>query len=400
MLNGSYVAWTRGEVPQRRRPTRRIQNRLDTQLDMKKVAFYSKPLDDSNGSIKVTHNKAMQTASQTTESPETAKKRLGLLAVLAVGVNAAASFLKSKMEKAAAVASQVGAAVLKSKKAVSAAFTAILGAIWPKPQKIAEKHFAKGKARLASASILALLAGIFIAQNQGMATRGILVQSAPSYLEVSGYVYYRYGRSYQHRTEYRRDYSNVLAPSSAFFTRSGLLATAFKEWGQGTSHWTRIESYYYRGRVVSYKLQRDPNSHRGRGLLSGITHEDATVYLHLKEGGYDTIVKDGFEHPTMGTLDKWIDRRYWIDFYVPATENTWDEPQIEVETQLVAIDESVAEGQPGHSGICEGPTFSYPGNSRIRISPCDGPEGMRGARVLKYYVVLDPANYDPPMVPR
>ncbi len=102
----------------------------------------------------------------------------------------------------------------------------------------------------------------------------------------------------------------------------------------------------------------------------------------------------------MGTLDKWIDRRYWIDFYVPATENTWDEPLIEVKTQLVAIDESVAEGQPGHSGICDRPTFSYPGNPEIRISPCNGPEGMRGARVLKYYVVLDPPNYDPPMVPR
>ena len=36
----------------RRRPKRRIQNRLDTQLVMKKVAFYSKWLDDSNGLVK------------------------------------------------------------------------------------------------------------------------------------------------------------------------------------------------------------------------------------------------------------------------------------------------------------------------------------------------------------
>ena len=127
-------------------------------------------LDVSNGTTKNELNNAMQPASQTTESPETAKKRLGLLAVLVVGVNAAASFLKSKMEKVAAVASQVGAAILKSKKAVSAAAASILGDIQPKPQKIAENRLAKAKARLAvSAPILALLAGIFSAQPQGMA---------------------------------------------------------------------------------------------------------------------------------------------------------------------------------------------------------------------------------------
>ena len=362
----------------------------------------------SNGTVKNEPNNAMQTASHTKKTPWFLRFAPGAilrqrgLAVLAVGVDAAASFLKSKMEKAAAVASQVSAATLKSKKAISAAASAVLGAIQPKPQKITVNHLAKGKACLASASFLALIAGIFIAQNQGMASRGIPTMPAPTYLKVSGYIHYsyRYGRTYQHREEYQRDYSMVLAPSSAFFTRGGLYATAFKEWGQGTSHWTRVESYYYRGRVVSYRYERDPNSHRGRGLLSGITYDRATVYWHLKEGGYDALVKDGFEHPTMGTLDKWIDRRYWIDFYVPATENTWNEPPIEVKTQLVAIDESVAEGQPGHSGICEGPTFSYPGNPEIRISPCDGPEGMRGARVLKYYVELDPHNYDPPMVPR
>ena len=52
---------------------------------MKKVAFYSKPLDDSNGTVKNEPNNAMQPASETTESPATAKKtpltrkRLGLI---------------------------------------------------------------------------------------------------------------------------------------------------------------------------------------------------------------------------------------------------------------------------------------------------------------------------------
>ena len=115
----------------------------------------------SNGTVKNGQNNTMQPASQTTESPETAKKRLGLLAVFAVGMDAAASFLKSKMEKAAAVASQVGDAVLKSKKAVSTAAADILVGLLPELPK---------KARFAvSAPILALLAGIFAAQPQAMA---------------------------------------------------------------------------------------------------------------------------------------------------------------------------------------------------------------------------------------
>ena len=113
-------------------------------------------LDDSNESIKVTHNNAMQSASQTMESPTTAKKgllsRIGLLAILAVGVDAAASFLKSQMEKAAAIASQVGAGILKSKKAVSAVLVEL-------------RHEPPKKARLmVSAPILALLAVFFLAQ--------------------------------------------------------------------------------------------------------------------------------------------------------------------------------------------------------------------------------------------
>ncbi len=128
----------------------------------------------SNGTVKNGQNNAMQPASPTTESPETAKKRLHLLASLAIGVDAAASFLKTKMEKAAAVVSQVGAAVLQSKKTISAAADAVIGAVQPKSQKIAVNHLAKGKARLAvSAPILALLAGIFAVQPQAMAQLNI-----------------------------------------------------------------------------------------------------------------------------------------------------------------------------------------------------------------------------------
>ena len=118
----------------------------------------------SNGTVKNGQNNAMQPASQTTELPETAKKRLGLLAILAVGVDVAASFLKSKMEKAAAVASQVGAAISESKKVVSAAAASVLVRIRPEPPK---------KARLASIPILTLLAAFFFAQPQAMAQLNI-----------------------------------------------------------------------------------------------------------------------------------------------------------------------------------------------------------------------------------
>ncbi len=132
-------------------------------------------LEASNGTGKNEPNNAMQLASQVTESPETAKKRLGLLAVLAVGVDAAASFLKSKMEKAAAVASQVGAAVLNTKKAVSAAASAVFVGLLPKQPK---------KARLASVPLFALLVAFFIASPNCIAwweQRGIWT---PSYDET------------------------------------------------------------------------------------------------------------------------------------------------------------------------------------------------------------------------
>ena len=140
---------------------------------MKETTAFQNRLDHPNGIGQDNSKEVMRNASQTTESPATAKKRLGLLAVLAVGVDAAASFLKSKMEKAAAVASQVGAAILNPKKAVSAAVAAVLVRIRLEPPKKAR--------RLASATLLALLAGIFAAQNQGMAVpRGVWL---PAYEE-------------------------------------------------------------------------------------------------------------------------------------------------------------------------------------------------------------------------
>lgn len=54
----------REEVSPRRRPTRRIQNRLDMQLVMKKTLFFRKRLDNSNGLIKNNFNATTKTADQ------------------------------------------------------------------------------------------------------------------------------------------------------------------------------------------------------------------------------------------------------------------------------------------------------------------------------------------------
>ena len=93
MLNGSYAAWTREEVSPRRRPTRRIQNRLDTQLVMKKVAFYSKWLDNPNGSVKNSSNEFMeQNETGTLLLAKPSNSAVGLLARMAKGV---VSFLQN-----------------------------------------------------------------------------------------------------------------------------------------------------------------------------------------------------------------------------------------------------------------------------------------------------------------
>ena len=139
------------------------------ELDIMNQINLQNRLEVANGTVKNEPNNAMQPASQTTENGQAEKKsplnRIGLFAILAVGADAAASFLKSKMEKAAAVAFKVGAAILKAKQAASAAAAAVFVGIRPEPTK---------KARLASISLFALLAAFFIASPNGMATpRGI-----------------------------------------------------------------------------------------------------------------------------------------------------------------------------------------------------------------------------------
>ena len=155
MLNVCYAAWTREEVSQRRRPNSENTVQSSKELDIMNQINLQNRLAVSNGTVKNGQSNAMQPASQTTENGQAEKKRLGLLAVLAVGVDAASSFLKSKMEKA-----------------VSAAAAAVFVGFLAKQPK---------KTRFASIPLFALLAAFFIASPQGMA--GYRGYWAPKYDE-------------------------------------------------------------------------------------------------------------------------------------------------------------------------------------------------------------------------
>ena len=297
----------------------------------------------------------MQPASQTTESPETAKKRLGLLAVLAVGVDAAASFLKSKMEKAAAVASQVGAAVLNSKKAVSAAAAAVLVAVQIQPPKIAEKRLAKGKARLASIPILALLAGIFIAQPQAMAT-GPYIYWTPSYDEerwtrtaptqIGPFSIVSNDPIYIKRYSFGSEktppsWSVAGYVSETYYTGNAPLTERIK-----TGHQT---TYYSLGRVASYELYRDASNRLRHRFIS--SHLD--LVHHKKVGKQTTISLSG--RVQTKTVETWKNNLYSLDTIGQSTGTATDY----FRTVFSASDSSRAYDDPAGYGMCESTRIAF-----------------------------------------
>ncbi len=307
LLNSSYTAWTREEVSQRRRPTRRIQNRLDTQLDMKKVTFYSKPLDDSNGTTKNEQNKAMQPASQTTESPETAKKHLGLLAVLAIGVDAAASFLKAKMEKAAAVASKVGAAILKSKKAVSSTAPAVLARIRPELPK---------KARLAVSAFL--LASIITPQlNAWINLIYLPVYERVHYVKVFDETY---REGFQHRWKiygyYYSEYFSSHLRGLRLYGGAGLFGYATKQTDiLVPSIWRRTDTIYLTD--MTYISQCFAHNSEGE-VVSWICQRSFVELIpHKKIGRTDRLWKSDHD---LSYYDSWKWRDYYFSIAVPETE--------------------------------------------------------------------------------
>lgn len=323
---------------------------------MKQTTSFQNRLDESNESIKVTHNNAMQSASQTTESPETAKKRLGLLTVLAVGVDAAASFLKSKMEKAAAVASQVGAAILKSKKAAASAAASVFVGIRPKPPK---------KARLVvSAPILALLAGIFAVQPTAMAT-GPYIYWTPSYDETVSRVSnptlrtpiggvpirtpFRYKKSYSFESEITPPSWSVAGwVGKTFYYPSGRIKT---------SHQT---TYYSLGRVASYYLWRNDASDKLRFKFIS-SHLD--LVHHKKVGEQTTYSVDGVFKTR--TVETWKNGLYSSD----TTGQSDGTVSSYFRTVFSASDSSRAHDDPAGYGMCESTRIAFT-SPQVEIPIC------------------------------
>ena len=324
---------------------------------MKTTTSFSNRLDESNGSIQVTHNNAMQTASQTTESPETAKKRLGLLAFLAVGADAVASFLKSKMEKAAAVVSQVGDSVLKSKQAVSAAAAAVLVRIRPEPPK---------KARFASVPLFALMAVFFLASPTGMAT-GPQIYWTPSYDEV------RFTRTAPTQIGpfsivsndpiyiKRYSFSSEKTPpswsvagyvSETYYTGNAPLTERIK-----THHQT---TYYSLGRVASYELWRNDASDK---LRFRFTNNHLDLVHHKKVGKQTTISVSG--RIQTKTVETWKNGLYALDttWQSAGPSNTY------FRTFFNASDSSRAYNDPAGYGMCESTRIAWPGPT-VEITLC------------------------------
>ena len=363
---------------------------------MTKGILFSKGLDGSNGTVKNGQNDKMQTSDQPPKTPwflrlpEAILRQIGL-AVLAVGVDAAASFLKSTMEKTAAVASQVGAAVLKSKKAISAAASAVLVRIRPEPSK---------KTRLASASILALLAGIFIAQNQGMATpRGVWLSAYEEHyynrlrktaldLPVVGRVAVPTIEPWSHRTSlWSTYYPPINIPNTfTYFVGSVTEATySLFGWRQDsyktTTHISgglKLTSRTYRNAAGKQVTVADPNH--------------LSLVYHQKVGDKTSIWISGWANSLQNkTIEKWRNKVFF------HKTQTMEGGSFEFSVHFGARNDFIPSDDLNCTGYCEaGRISAYPGPSTL-ISPCV-PSNMsmpsNGYLEFHYWDQLVPASDD------
>ena len=316
----------------------------------------------SNGIVKNGQNKAMQLASQTTESPETAKKYLGLLAVLAVGVDAAASFLKSKMEKAA---------------------DAVLGTVQIQPPKIAVNRLAKGKARLVvSAHILALLAGIFAASPDGMATpRGIWL---PKYKRVQEHRHIIFQRTYipflkvwrfvplphtlawDTEIEFSSEYLIPNSPGSLVNARAVAVEETHKA-GRYNSAWQKKTTYLtWQGNKVTRHRFIENKKEVQRWYTNG-GHLD--LVFHTKIGEMQTI--SNVLPPTYsgGRIQEKLTETWENKVYFYETQRMSGGP-FHFSVHFGARNDFIPSDDLNCSGYCEaGRISAYPG-SATWISPC------------------------------
>ena len=273
-------------------------------------------------------------------------KALGLLAFLAIGADAAASFLKSKMEKAAAVASQVAAAVLKSKQAVFSAAAAILVRIRTEPPK---------KARLASIPLFVLLASIFAASPQGMAT-GPYIYWTPSYDEErwtrsAGFMPIPFGGYLVPVNDpYIKRYSFSSEKTPPSWSVAGWVAKTYYQGGVlariKTSHQT---TYYSLGRVASYELYRDASNRLRSRFIS--SHLDL---VHHKKVGNQTTYSVSNRVETK-TVETWKNGLYSLD-------TTWQSDgtvSSYFRTVFSASDSSLAYNDPAGYGMCESTRIAF-----------------------------------------
>ena len=351
---------------------------------MTNTLFFSNRLDDSNGSIKVTHNNAMQSASQTTESPASAKKtpppkRFGLLAVLAVGADAVASFLKSKMEKAAAVASQVGAAVLKSKQAVSAAVAAILVRIRPEPPK---------KSRRASAVIFALLAfallaGIFIATPKLKASIGIPFYWTPWHDDHKWKKVLKKARRQPRPPAppvfewksvlFEVDSSEYSPPYWAL--ELGFLGSASSHEKIGTSKYKGYQTDHWVSGNVTYCFWRDENGRlQGDNCTSRMLSDGISLHYHRKYGQKATVWR--YYTPPGTRVRFWNTNVYKLETSALSSSM---KPNALI-AYFIAVSEDGA-----HSGECDSNTFTSPG-PEVLLTPCLPDNVRRNANVINLNV--------------
>ena len=338
-----------------------------------KTLIFSNRLDDSNGSIKNGQNDKMQTSDQSPKTPwflrlpEAILRKSGLLAVLAIGVDAAASFLKTKMEKAAAVASKVGAAILKSKKAISAAATAILVAIQPKPQKIAENRLAKGKACLASATILALLAGIATPQlNAWMNLIYLPFYERVHYVKVFEE---QWREGYQHRWKiygyYRSEYfSDHLRGVRSLYTGLGIFGYASKETDMLVpSIWRRTDTIYFTiGAHISRCFARNSD---GKVVSWACNRSYVELVPHKRVGRTHRWWKSDRD---LSYYDSWERREYHFKVAVPKTDPHELGPY-RLHVGLSVVNENIPREEPNSAGVCSTYIVAYPG-PLVFIDPC------------------------------
>ena len=321
---------------------------------MKETTAFQNRLGNSNGIGQDNSKEVMRNASQTTENGQAEKKSpldcIGLLAILAVGVDAAASFLKSKLEKAAAVAAKVGAAISESKKAVSAAAVDVLVRIRIEPPKKAR--------RLASIPLFALLTAFFLASPNCIAGfRGIWAPYYKSEVSVKP--------NNQAEWQNHSTYSSEYCPPS-WGTNWNMKGVATIERRKGSPNFYAISTCHLSdgGHITTF-FWRDKNN-RLRGKRTTV-YNPVKLTDHRKVGKITDIEEEGTSQVFLGRPAKYVET--WKNrVYKPYAKKV-DDYQVTLRTFFRATNDRLEEDDDGYRGTCESSKIKYYG-PEISLTPC------------------------------